>query len=618
MQDEAGGRTGAANRKPDEQKAAPSPYVGLRPYSATEAAHFFGRETLVASMLARLKQNNFLALVGPAGSGKSSVVQAGLLPKLAQGREIAGSDRWHVLIVRPADQPLASLALAAAGELQAAAELAQSMAQDAKALAAYLGRSPQRTLVVVDQFEELFTLCPDKRTRAAYIANLLAAADAGSAIVVIILRSDFYSECAAYPDLRAALTRSQEFIGMPTHDELRSAIVMPAVQDGWEIEPQLVDQLIVDVMDEPGALPLLQQALYLLWQNRRDQTLTLQTYNELGGIKQLVSTSADAAFAALTPGQQGMARAVLLHLVDAESEGAETRRPVRLADFAGSGADSTVQAVIGSLADERLISVGAPEGSGGAEFVDLAHDALVSSWPRMRIWLDEDRELLRLRQELAADADRWRAQGRDPSLLYGGKRLAQIVRGEHELDLFLAPGEKEFLDASLRAAKDQDLEHEQLELELESLQQQLAAERARSEQLRQEGEALKQQLQAAQAAGFVPIADPELREIMSGLGALRIATFSPDQFRDFLEALLRAFDLSGLRLLLRTRLGEANPEALLLPAADLRDNIYAILRWAELRGRVRDLVVATLLENPTNPQLRAFAKKILAAAQQGA
>ena len=184
------------------------------------------------------------------------------------------------------------------------------------------------------------------------------------------------------------------------------------------------------------------------------------------------------------------------------------------------------------------------------------------------------------------------------------------------MDLFLTLEEKEFFDASMEVAKEEDLEREQCKLELGLLQQQLAAESARAERTKQDCDAMKKQLQAAQAAGYIPIEDPELSELVSSLGTLHIWIFLPDQFRDFLKAMLGAFELSDIRMLIRTRLGVDNPEALLRPTADLQDNMYALLRWAEMNGKVEGLLVASLLEKPYNHPLRMCIKKIMIAAQQ--
>ena len=204
------------------------------------------------------------------------------------------------------------------------------------------------------------------------------------------------------------MTRCQEFIGLPTRDELSAAIQRPAEHLGVKIDPQLVEQLVDDIVDVPDALPLLQEALYLLWKNRRGQALTLQTYKEFGGAKQVLGASADQLFASLTGAQQKTARSILLRLVDVKKENVPVRRPMRLVDFPASRTNTEVAEVIQRLIDGRLVVVS--QSAGGrddASYLEMAHEGLVSSWPRMRMWLDEERDLLRLRQELTADANRW-------------------------------------------------------------------------------------------------------------------------------------------------------------------------------------------------------------------
>jgi WD40 repeat protein/DNA-binding SARP family transcriptional activator len=401
----------------DQERPVVCPFKGLAPFDVDDAEYFFGRERLVAELVARLVGTSLLGVVGPSGSGKSSVVRAGLLPALAGG-VLPGSDKCKQVVMRPGEHPLA--------------EIRRALARV---------DSDEKVVLAVDQFEETFTACRDDEERAAFISKLVAVSqrDAG-AVVVVALRADFYGRCAAYPELARLLAENHVLVGAMQHVELRRAVLGPAERVGLDVEPELVEALVNDVEDEPGELPLLSSALLELWQRRDGRHLRLSTYEHTGGVRGAVARLAEDGFGRLDAAQQAVARTVFLRLAEVEIEGGVERR--RLPREAVEDGRGDVAAVVDLLADARLLTVSA----GSAEF---AHEALLREWPRLRDWIEADRENLRIHRNLCSAAEEWERLGRDEGALYRGSRLAEAR--EWAKDTYLRPTdlEKEFLGASL-------------------------------------------------------------------------------------------------------------------------------------------------------------------------
>jgi WD40 repeat protein len=398
------------------------PFKGLVSFDAADAEYFFGRERLVAELVARLVGAPLLGVVGPSGSGKSSVVRAGLLPAVAGG-VLPGSDEWSQVIIRPGEHPLQELAGAVDGV-----------------------RADRRVLLVVDQFEETFTVCRDERERAAFIAALVGVPSDQSSgrVLVLAVRADFYGRCAVYPALSDLLGTHHVLVGPMRRGELRRAIELPAQRAGLEVEPDLVDALVSDVEDEPGALPLLSSALLELWQGRDGRYLRHAAYERSGGVRGAVARLAEAAFARLDPAEQAIARTVLLRLAGAAAGGAPVRRRVELAELEGQGGEQ-LERVVEVLAEGRLITI-------SAATVEVAHEALLSEWPRLRGWLEEDAEGRRVQRRLADAARDWDERGRDPGDVYRGARLAAALEWRTGREQELNQTERAFLDASRAAA----------------------------------------------------------------------------------------------------------------------------------------------------------------------
>ena len=395
------------------------PFKGLASFEPVDAEYFFGRERLVAELVARLVGAGFLGIVGPSGSGKSSLVRAGLLPALAEG-VLPGSERWRRLLLRPGERPLDELRRAlVSGARDPLAEALDALPAD------------QRLLLAVDQLEELFTACRSEAERAAFADTLArAAADPeGRAVVVVALRADFYGRFAAYPGLAELLGANHVLVGPMQASELRRVVELPAGRVGLRVEPELADALVDDVEGEPGALPLLSTALLELWQKRQDNALALAAYRESGGVHGAVARLAEGTYARIPDGRKPLVRAIMLRLVGEGEGDVPVRRRAPLAEL-DLERNEDVADVLATLADSRLVTVG--EGS-----VEVAHEALLREWPRLREWIEEDAEGRRLRRHITQAATEWDAAGRDQGELYRGARLAAALEwtADHALDL---------------------------------------------------------------------------------------------------------------------------------------------------------------------------------------
>jgi WD40 repeat protein len=374
---------------PESQTA---PYAGLAAFQPQDAELFKGREELVAHLVDEVGRRPFLGVFGASGSGKSSLLRAGLVPALP-GRSV---------VLTPTANPLR--------------ELRERTAE-------------RPDLLVVDQFEETFTLCEDDGERTRFVAALLEFK------VVIGCRVDFLDRCAAMPALVAALRDAQVLVGPMTADELRRAIVEPAAAMGVKAEPEMVAAAIIDAHGRPGALPLLSHALLETWRRRENHRLTLAGYRASGGVSGAIAATAEHMFTELSPDGQAAARSLLLRLVQTSHGEHDLRRRVALDEVL---ADTALNALVAA----RLVVVA----DGG---VELAHEALTRAWPRLRAWIEEDRERLQLHQDLTTAALAWAAVGKDPGALYRGVRLAAARDLVEDSPVRCNELEREFLAASV-------------------------------------------------------------------------------------------------------------------------------------------------------------------------
>jgi len=442
------------------------PYRGLRVFDVQHAPFFFGREALTGWLLDGLRgDSRFLAIIGPSGSGKSSLARAGLVAALRRG-EIKGSEAWPVAICRPGANPLESLAVAlgdgtgVAQTPSAVRDLMRDLRDDERLLhltarmALRDGPPGRRLALLVDQFEELFTLCHDERLRQALVDNLLYAAGVagGQTVVLLTLRADFYGKCAPYPPLAATLSDHQVLVGPMADDELRRAIKRPALLAGCEFETGLMERLLDDVRDQPGGLPLLQHALLELWRRREGRRLTHVAYRAIDGVEGALERRAEVVYNRFSGPEQEICRRVFLRLTQPGEGTEDTKRRVPLRELLpAEGKRETVEAVVRTLAGEeaRLVTTEGGETLEGERFVEVAHEALIRGWSRLREWIEEDREALRIHRRLTEAANEWQRAGRDESFLYRGARLAQARERAAAYADDLNPLEREFLDASV-------------------------------------------------------------------------------------------------------------------------------------------------------------------------
>jgi WD40 repeat protein/DNA-binding SARP family transcriptional activator len=512
------------------------PFKGLQFFDEADAPLFFGRQALIDRLVEQVrgmvdiglvpglkpvfKQSGqetpdlpLLAVVGPSGSGKSSLVRAGLVPALKQ----AG---WQVEVITPTAHPM---------EVLGKRDRARLESRD----------KDENRILVVDQFEELFTLCRSEEERTAFLARLLTPPDpnppptppqrkttvgeggklplyrrsTGERVaiktiardgVILALRADFYAHCAQYSQLREALCAHQEYIGPMTAGELRQAIEQPVIRNGWEFELGLVDLILRDAgasedhPPEPGALPLLEHALLTTWQRRRGGKLTLNGYAEAGGVHGAISKTANNVFTRLTPEQQALARTIFLRLTELGEGAQDTRRRAPLSELTPSPqAASQVAGLLKLLADARLITL-------SEDTAEVAHEALIREWPALREWLSEDREGLRLHHRLAESAAEWERLNHDAGELYRGARLAQALEWaeSHSDDQNVL--EREFLLTGQAQAEREATEREaQRQRELEAAR--MLAETARQRAEEQARAAKRLRRRAWQLAGVMGI-----------------------------------------------------------------------------------------------------------------
>ena len=469
------------------------PYKGLQYFGEADADLFFGRELLTAKLATQLdlaSGNRFLAVVGTSGSGKSSIVRAGLIPALQRGQQLAdgspppaASQTWPVHIITPSTHPLETLAVSLTptdAPLTTTADLIASLWRDPRSLHLHICRilppNAKHLLLVVDQFEELFTQCRDKIERQAFVENLMTAmVVAGPAIIVIALRADFYAHCGEYAALRQALEAHQVYIGKMNGEELRRAVTEPARKGEWIFEPGLVDFMLKEVEDEPGALPLLSHALLETWQHRRGRMLILAGYNESGGVRGAIARTADRVLGGLSPEQQVIAHNIFLRLTELGEATQETRRRASLDELMQGPEDAdAVAQVLKILVDARLVITSETS-------AEVAHEALIREWPTLRAWLETDAEGLRIHRHLTTTALEWQRRDRDPSELYRGARLATASEWADAHTGVLNALEWEFLAASQDQAQRRELEREaQHQRELEAAQKVAEAERQRA------------------------------------------------------------------------------------------------------------------------------------------
>ncbi|ASC69186.1 Pentapeptide repeats containing protein [Halomicronema hongdechloris C2206] len=453
------------------------PYKGLSyfDWNSDDPNYFYGRQTLTDELLDHVRTDNFLAITGASGSGKSSVLRAGLLHQLQQGRRIFGSDRWEIRLFLPGDNPCQNLAAAFIDEGITHIERAEQQGK-AEALikegADGLRRLVQtttapRVVLVVDQFEEVFTLCQDAAERTQFFATLLGALEhCGDKLCLIpAMRADFVGRCFEqdYSGLAQQVQDHLVAVKPMSREELTQAIEKPAQRVGLAIEPELVTTLLNDVETSPGGLPLMQYTLRELWNRRQENTLELKTYTQLAASPGTLKQRADEVYEGFSSDKQATGPPYFL---EPDPAGRRHRRhpPACGQEQFGDGKhpEPLIDEVVKCLADANLVVTSELVGKGGREqgggnrervaIVDVAHEALIRNWPRLRRWLEGDRDLLMQQRKIELAADEWTTQNQRNTYLLEGHMLSDALAfcKKHGQELPISNQAEVLLNRSLR------------------------------------------------------------------------------------------------------------------------------------------------------------------------
>ena len=432
---------------PSVSTRPPNPYKGLRSFTEDDAQDFFGRDALVERLVDALRAGHrLIAVVGPSGSGKSSVVRAGLIPRVRDG-EIPGFRDVAVASLMVGEDPL--------GDVEAAITEAATEPSSRDV----------HVLLVIDQFEDLFSVASDEARRRflGWLTERLTSG-ARSLTVVLTLRADFYDRPLLDPDFAAVFLPGVINVLPMTTDELEEAVQGPAKRTGAHVEPMLVAELVADTAAQPGALPLLQFTLTELFDRCVDRTLKLADYRALGGLRGILSRRAEGVYGHLAEIEKQVAKQVFLRLVRPGRGTIDSRRRLPLSELIDLDVDPVaLSAVLDAFGRNRLIAFDRESATGDAT-VEVAHEALLREWERMAGWIDRHRLALRRHEAFNLGAEEWEASGRNPDYLLAGSRLDEFVATVHEGTLQLTGRERAFLDASLeRRRNEQDRDAKRFE-----------------------------------------------------------------------------------------------------------------------------------------------------------
>ncbi len=455
-----------------------NPYKGLRPFDEADALDFFGREALVERLLDRMSErvdgSRLLGVVGPSGSGKSSVVRAGLVPAL-RSSALVGSDSWFFVDMTPGDQPFAELEAALLRvAVHPPSSLMEQLASDERGFLETVERilppDGSELFLLIDQFEELFTLVDDEPLRARFLASLVtAASDPGSRIrIVLTLRADFYDRPLAYQWFGELLGTRAQTVTALSPPELERAVAGPAERVGVTPEPALLAEIAADAVDRPGALPLLQYALTVVFDRRRNGTLSLADYHHLGGLGGALAGGAEDLYITRDAVGKEATRQLFLRLVNVEEDLEDVRHRIRRSELESVEVDREAMGVAIDAYGRRRLLTFDRDPLTREPTVEVAHEALLLSWDRLKGWIEMARDDVRTERRLASDAAEWRQGGRDPSFLLRGSRLEHLESWASGTDIALGMVDREFLDASL-LQRDQERRAEEARQEREAL-----------------------------------------------------------------------------------------------------------------------------------------------------
>ena len=462
-----------------------NPYKGLRAFQQADAADFFGRMDMIKRVLDRLQEpeieNNFLAVIGPSGSGKSSLVKAGVLPALRHGK-IPGSENWFYAEMVPGEIPLEELAAAllsvSNSPLPGVVDTLREHA-DGLAVGVYeaLPSKDSKLLLMIDQFEELFTQVELESDRQQFLDLILKAVNAENSPVIIIatLRADFYDRPLLYQGFGELIRARTELVLPLNDDELAESISGPAYRVGAVLEEGLIETIIEDVREQPGALPLLQYALTELFERREGALLTKAAYAEIGGTLGALAKRAEEVYRRFNEAGQNMSRQMFLRLVTLGEGQEDTRRRILQTELLTLGDREVAEDVIDRFGRYRLLTFDRDDTTRSST-VEVAHEALIRRWERLREWLTESRVDVRLERELLNAAHEWETAKRDPSYLMQGSRLLTFEEWSDNSTLRLNELERDYLQSSLDARA----EREAIERARQERERQLERQKARN------------------------------------------------------------------------------------------------------------------------------------------
>lgn len=531
------------------------PFKGLQYFDESDADLFFGRELLISKLVDHLNHGGYLSIIiGASGSGKSSIARAGLIPALKREESLwdgtrppEGSAGWQYHIMTPTAHPLVMLATEmtrSSKGVSSTADLMDDLARDPRSLSLFLSRSDHNntTVLLIDQCEELFTLCRDAFEREAFIDNLLTASTVllGRFILILTLRADFYSHLSPYPELRDLAAQQQAYIGPMSLDETRRAIEEPAGRGFWEFEQGLVDLILRDVGDEPGALPLLSHALLETWKRRAGNVLTFKGYEEAGGVHGAIAHTAENVYSQFSTAEQAIVRNIFLRLTEYGEGTEDTRRRASFDELTSSTADAeNTRIILNKLAEARLVTL-------REDSAEVAHEALIREWPQLREWLSEDREGILLHRRLTEATREWELLEHDPGSLYRGARLAQANEWVTQNPKALNTQEKRFLEASnQRQLQEQRDREAQQQRELETAQKLAATEKARAEEQTRAANRLRTRNRAITTVGSLAL----ILALLAGLFGVQSNRNAAEAESNFNQAEAQRLALEANRLL---------------------------------------------------------------------
>ena len=468
---------------PTDEFQPPNPYKGLRSFQAADNQDFFGREKLIDKLIKRMSEvtlqritstpstesemGRFLAIVGPSGSGKSSLVKGGLVPALWRG-DLLGSEKWFIVDMLPGSHPLdeleVSLTRVAANQ---SGNLREQLERDERGLVRasqlILPNDGTELVLIIDQFEEVFTLVANEQERIQFLKLIQSAvSDPRSRIrIVVTLRADFYDRPLHYAGIGELFRSRIETILPLTAEGLERAISQPAERVGVRFEPGLVAKIISEVNYQPGALPLLQYALTELFELRQGRLLTLEAYQSIGATVGALAKRVDELYLSMSTTGQEASKQMFMRLVTLGEGVEDTRRRVARSELLAITTDSDIMdEVIDTFAEYRLLSLDNDPNT-RTPTVEVAHEAILREWERLRGWLNESRDDIKLQRQLASTAYEWEHAGKEPSFLLRGSRLTSLAKWSSETSLALTEKEHHYLQESLNE------QHRQLATEIE-------------------------------------------------------------------------------------------------------------------------------------------------------